>query len=62
MVVAGLISGASSVYGDYDAVVLIYSSNMTLLSAKVIGSTGCDSASAVALPFVLLAAPVAPAA
>lgn len=39
MVVAGIVSGAdASLYGDFDAVILMYHRNLTLMSATIIGS------------------------
>lgn len=60
LVVAGIVVGSQSVYGDYDAVILIYSRNLTLLNETIIGGNGCDSAAAVQLPYVLLSVPALP--
>lgn len=41
-------------YGGYDAVVCIYSSNLTLLNATSYGGASSDAGSTIQLPYVLL--------
>lgn len=59
MYVTGLISGSLSLYGDYDAVLLTYSRNLTLLSSNIIGGPGCDSFNDFHYPYAMISAPVA---
>lgn len=37
IVVAGLVHSAQGLYGDYDALILMYSANLTLLNAPILG-------------------------
>lgn len=57
LVVSGYVTGPQAIYGDYDAVVLTYFSNLTLQNALILGGAGSDGAPTVKLPYVLLAVP-----
>lgn len=57
-----VVSGVTSplaIYGDYDALILIYAANLSLTTTLIVGGAGCDGAGDIKMPYVALAIPSA---